>query len=497
MGLREKAVRGIGWSAARNWGGRAINLAVFVVLARLLSPAAIGLVALAGVYVSLVKVFVDQGFVDALVQRDELRSAHLDTAFWTNMALGGVFVGVSVWLAGPVAQFFEWAGQTPLAGAAASYTAGGASLDGLIRGLSPAFVLAALVGVQEALFERDLDYRLLAIRKLVAMATGGAVGIGMALRGWGAWSLVGYQLVERATAAVVLWTASDWRPRLRWRLARFRELFAFGANVAGANLLGFFKRRSDVMVVALLGPAALGLYEVARRILRVTNELLMQTISTVVFSAFSRLQNEPERARQGFYSTTRMVSLVALPLFVGGAVLAPELFGMLFGEQFVPSAPIFRVLAFVGVLQAGFYFNGAVMSAMGRPGWQFGINGLNAAANVGAMLLALPYGVVGVAGAYTLRAYLLAPLSFLAVRHLIGVEWRAYLGVYRTPLVASALMAAGVWALRAFVMEGVIPLVVLLVGVPAGAAIYAVAVWLIEPKRLTRLHGLAREFAPL
>jgi PST family polysaccharide transporter len=495
MSIREQAVRGIGWSAVRNWGGRAINVVVFLVLAWLLPPAAIGLVGLAGVYVSLVKVFVDQGFVDALVQREELRPAHLDTAFWTNMALGGGFVGLSVWLAEPVAQFFAWASQRAPVGPAADYTAGGASLDGLIRALSPAFLLAALVGVQEALFERDLDYRLLAIRKLVAMATGGAVGIGMALRGWGAWSLVGYQLTERAVAAVVLWAASDWRPRLRWHVARFRELFAFGVNVAGANLMGFFKRRSDTVIVALLGPRALGLYVVARRILRVTNELLMQTVSTVVFSAFSRLQGEPERARRGFYSTTRMVSLVAVPLFIGGAVLAPQLFGTLFNQSYAGAAPIFRVLALLGLLQAGFYFNGAVMSAMGRPDWQLGINGLNAAANVGAMLLALPYGVVGVAAAYTLRAYLLAPVSFLAVRHLIGVAWRDYLGIYRTPLLAAAVMAAGVWALRALLLEQAIPSVGLLVGVPAGAALYTLAVWVIEPERLARLQGLAKEFA--
>lgn len=497
MGLREKAVRGIGWSAAQNWGNQAIKFAFFLVLAWFLDPAAIGLVALAGVYVSLVKVFVDQGFVDALVQRDELQPAHLDTAFWTNLGLGAAFAGLSVWLAGPVAQFFEWAGQTALVDSAVSYHAGGASLDGLIRGLSPAFVLAALVGVQEAVFERDLNYRVLALRALVARVVGGSVGIAMAAAGFGAWSLVGYQLAERTVAALVLWTASGWRPRLRWRSARFRELFAFGINVVGANLLGFFERRSDVVIVAFLGPTAVGLYEVARRILRAVTQLFMQTISTVVFSAFSRLQDEPERARQGFYSTTRAVSLVALPLFIGGAVLAPELFGTFFRAKYGPGAPVFRMLMLLGVLHAGFYFNGAVMRAMGRPGWKLALNGLNAAAGIGAMLLALPYGVVGVAAAYTLRAYLLAPVSFLAVRRLIGVSARAYLGVYRTPLLASALMAAGAGAVRAVLPENAGPAVVLAAGVAIGSAIYAGAVWLIEPKRLARLQGLAREFAPL
>lgn len=498
MGLREKAVRGVAWSAVRNWGGRAVNLVVFVVLARLLEVEAFGIVGLASVYVALIEVFVDQGFADALIQREELQPAHLDTAFWTSLGLGVLFVGGTAWASGPVADLFVQFNQATTFGASGKTEAASLhQLGPVIRWLSLAFLLAALIGVQEALFERALDYRVLAVRSMVAMTVGGGVGVIMAFNGYGVWSLVGYQLSERATAAVVLWTASDWRPRLRWQWTPFRELFSFGINIVGTNLLGFLNRRSDDLLIGVfLGPTALSIYLIAYRILTVGTQLITSTVSSVAFSTFSRLQEDLERMRGGFYAAVRMVSLVALPLFMGGAALAPEVIEVLFGEKWLASAPVFRALAFIGVLHAVFYFNGAVMLAAGKASWQLGLNALNAVANVAAFALAVRYGVVAVAVAYVLRGYLLAPLKLWAVRRLIAIRWRTYFGLFKTPLAGVLVMGAAVLGLRAVLVGRAAPVLVLAAGVPLGAIAYTLTVWAIEPKRLRHVWNLLGELRP-
>ncbi len=430
MGLREKAVRGVAWSAARNWGSRLITLVVWIVLARLLPAEAFGLIAAAMAYVAFVNVFVEQGFVSAVIQRDDLEDGHLDTAFWTSLGLGVLLAGASVAAAPFVARFFDQPSLAPV-----------------IQWMAPALVLAALAGMPQALFERALNYRLLAVREFVAAAVGGFVGVVMAVNGFGLWSLVGWQLGERTASVAVLWAATDWRPGRAVTRRHFGDLFGFGINIVGTNLLDYVNNRSDDLIILyVLGPEALGLYEIAYRLFTNGKQIVTQSVSSVAFSTFSRLQAEPARMKQGFYTATQVVGAVAFPIFLGSAALAPQLVEALFGAKWLPeSAQVFQVLAWIGLLHSVFYFNSAVMLASGKPHWRLGLNALNAVVNVAAVLLVVRWGIVAVAAAYTIRGYVLAPLQIWAVRQLIPIEVGSYVRRLAAPLGCSLAMAAIVW----------------------------------------------------
>lgn len=474
MDLRTKALKGVAWSAVRNWGSKAINFAVFTVLARLLATEAFGLVALAGAYIALVRVFVDQGFADALIQRDELDDAHRDTAFWVNIGLSIVFTGASVLAAPWIARIFDEPELAPV-----------------VVGLSPSFMLAALAGVQEALFERQLDYRTLAVREFVAAVVGGVIGVAMAYGGYGVWSLVGMLLGERTAAVVVLWTASTWRPGFTVRMQSFRDLFSFGINIVGTNLLGYVNRRADNVIIGyFLGAEILGFYEIAYRLFMAGTHLVTNTVSSVAFSTFSRLQHEPARMRQGFYTATRMVCLIAFPAFFGAALVAPELIGTFFGEKWLPlSAQTFQVLAFVGVMHAAFYFNSSVMLAMGKPSWQLWLGLLNAVTNVIVFTLVVQWGIVAVAIAFAVRNFVYAPIPLYLVRRLIGIEWKPYLAAYGPPLLGTmaiaAVVAGGRWGLG-----DISDAAFLATCIPVSVVAYVGTLALAAPKRLKQLWSL-------
>src|SRR5262249_15477240 len=153
------------------------------------------LVAIAGVLMSFVLAFADQGFAQAIVQRADLEREHLDTAFWTTMAVG---VGLAAVVYGVAEPFSALYGQP--------------RLEGLLQVLSVVFILIGLSSVQEALFRRRLLFKALAIRSLVAATAGAVVGLGMAFAGFGVWSLVGQLIAARAAGVLVLWWATDWRP---------------------------------------------------------------------------------------------------------------------------------------------------------------------------------------------------------------------------------------------------------------------------------------------
>ena len=154
--LRDTIFRSVGWIAVEKWGSRLLSLVVFALLGRLLSPSQFGIAAVAAVFILLFTLFAELGFSSALIQKTEVTQADCDTAFWVSMATATGLMILTIVLA-------------PLAGDVFHQP----ELSGVLQALSPALVLSALVGTQEALLERDFAFRSLSLRTLAGSVVGG------------------------------------------------------------------------------------------------------------------------------------------------------------------------------------------------------------------------------------------------------------------------------------------------------------------------------------
>ena len=135
--------------------------------------------ALANVVLAFMQVFLDQGFAQALIQRKTLEPAHINTSFWTNLALGVGLSLVSFAAAELVADSLKQPQLAPV-----------------LQGLSLLFVINALRGTQQALLERQFAFKAIAVRELLGTVVGGGVGVTMAFLGWGVWSLIAQQILH-------------------------------------------------------------------------------------------------------------------------------------------------------------------------------------------------------------------------------------------------------------------------------------------------------------
>ena len=432
MNLRQRAAKGFFWSLIQKWGRAAITALTFVVLSRLLTPEAFGLVTLASVFIDFVEIFLDQGFSAAIIQRPEVDRKHLDTAFWISILTGAVLTMGNIAASGYIATFFH----EP-------------RLALVLRWLSLSYIVNALSTTQLAVLQRKLAFKNLAARSLAATTIGGVVGIGMALAGFGVWSLVGQNLVRGIAAAVILWSSSDWRPGFNVSVERYKELFHFGISVVGNNLLNVTIRHADDFLIGFfLGPIWLGFYTVGYRLLLIIIRLVTEITNTVAFPTFARIQHEPERMRRAFYKVTQYTSLLSFPIFIGLAVLAPEVVPAVFGAKWAPSIPVMQVLSLIGILQSVLFFNGSVLRASGKPNWELAIMTLNAFCSVLGFLVTVKWGIVAVAASFVVTGYLLAPVSYMAVRKLIHIDLRTYLWQYMPPLAASLSMVAVIMGLK-------------------------------------------------
>lgn len=426
MGLRQKAIHGAIWSAIEKWGAQLVSTTIFLLLARLLGAEAFGLIALANVFMYFMQIFLDQGFAQAIIQKDRLEPAHLDTAFWTSVLMGALCLLTVLAGAGTVANLYNEPELAPI-----------------IRWMSISFLFAGLSSVQSAILQRNMQFKVFAARSLVATAACGVAGIGAALVGLGVWSLVIKEIVFGSVGALMLWSSSDWRPGFRVSTKHFRELFAFGINIIGFNFLNFLNRRSDDLLIGyFLGTVALGYYNVAYRLLLIMIKLLTNVTAQVALPTFSRLQKEPEKMRQAFYRVTRYTSFVSFPAFLGMAVLAPEIIAAVFGEEWLPSVMVMQILAFIGILQSVQYFAGTVLLAMNKPLWRLRVIFLITVCNVIGFFITVRWGISAVAASYVICIYLFSPIFLVLIKKLINIDFKTYFLQYLTPLLGSLIMVA-------------------------------------------------------
>lgn len=476
MNLKQKAFTGLVWSIIQSSGSQAFSLIIFLLLARLLTPETFGLIALANVFLAFMQIFLEQGFAKALIQRQDIEPEHLDSAFWSQVGCGVLLTVITFFAAGLVAEFFDQPKLIPI-----------------LHWLSWLFIISSLSQVHNALLSREFAFKVIALRSLLGTVISGIVGIAMAFSGYGVWSLVTLNLVSELVSLLVMWRAINWRPKWRFSLLHFQDLFSFGVYILAFKFIKFFDKRSDNLLIGyFLGEVALGYYAIAYRILEVMTQLLVNTSNKVALPTFSRLQTEPERFRQLFYKTTQFTCLIAFPTYLGVVVFAPELIVSLFGEQWIPATGAMQILAFEGIVLSVSLFHKSVFMSMGKPSWVVRIGILNATANVIACLIAVKWGIIAVAIAYIISSYLVFPISQWAVNKLIKIPLRTYLQQFVTPLVSSAIMVGAILVVKHFLSQTLDPKLLIIVGTPIGVLVYALCIKIFAPKVFEQLWEFIR-----
>lgn len=350
LDLGGRAIRGVFWSAIERFGPQAIQFIVSVILARLLLPEEFGLVAMLTVFIALGKVLLDSGFVYALVQKKNATEVDFSSVFYLNLFIGLACTAILCFTAPIIARFYGEPLLTPLT-----------------RVLSLNFVFGAFGLVQIALLMKKLDFRVLARATLVASVGSGGVAIGMALLGFGIWSLVAQSLSLVFFTSLLLWAFSTWRPQAVFSLAVLRDLFGFASRLLVSGVLDtIFSGIYTVVIGKVFSPATLGYYMRAYSLQQLPAETFAAIVSRVMFPVFSEIQDDLSRLRDGFRQTIRAVGMINFPLMIGLIVCAKPLILVLFTEKWIPAVPFLQMLAVVGLFVPLNSMNLNVLLARGR-----------------------------------------------------------------------------------------------------------------------------------
>ncbi len=413
QGLREKVIRGGAAKLAGQALGTLLRVVSLVVLARLLDPADFGLVAMVTVITGIFDILVTGGLSAATVQRVDVTDDQISTLFWINVAIGVVLALLCFAAAPAVAAFYH----EPRA-----YL--------VILALTPAFVMNGL-GVQHiAILQRHLRFITLSTIEVASQIVAAAVSIGMALAGFGYWSLVAAVIAVPACVTIGAWLATGWIPRAPRRGSGIGSMLRFGGTVTLNGLVVYAAYNFEkVLLGRYFGSDALGLYGRAYQLVNMPTQAINLALGGVAFSALARLQGDSDRFRSYFLKGYSLILTVTVPSTIFCAAFAGDIILVLLGPKWQEAVPIFRLLAPTILVLSIINPLGWLLQAIGLQERSLKIAFVIAPLVCMSYLLGMPYGPSGVAFAYS------AAMSLWLIPHVL---W----SVAGTPVAAIDLVRA-------------------------------------------------------
>lgn len=438
------ALRGGALTAAAQAIKIGIQFVSVVVLARMLAPEDFGLVASVGPIIAFVGLFQNLGLQQAVIQRPEISRQQLNQVFWIS-ALAGLICTIVIAALSPAVSAFYADGR----------------MTGITLAAATPLLLGSLAALPLALMNRNLQFGQLAINDVATALAGLGAAIAAAYVGLGYWSLV----IGPAAGAVVTlagaWLATRWKPG-RPSIKVEREILSFGANLTGFNLVNFFSRNLDnILIGKFSGPVELGYYDRAYKLLLFPLQNINQPLSRLMVPLLSRIQDDKPRFRELYLRTNWLLAFITVPGIAALTIAAEPVVSILFGEHWLGVAPIFAWLGIAGLMQPVSSTTGWIFICQGKTGTMFRWGVYSALTTALSFAAGLKWGAVGVAAAYAISGYALrlpvlavmigrtgpvTALDFLMVQGLLiiaaAMTWLAYDHLPAALIAQSNIVAA-------------------------------------------------------
>ena len=463
--LRRSLIAGTAWMVAARWGIRLIGMISTVVLARLLSPADFGLVAMAMIVVGATEVLFAYGVDTALIQNPDAGNEHFDTA-WTIGIIQSLLVSGLLLAVAPLAAAYF---KEP-------------RVVQVLRILCLAVLVRGLNNIGVVHFRKELrfakEFQFMIVGKLLAFTA--TVSLALWLRSF--WALVIGQVIGSLLGCLQSYVMHPYRPSLGLKVVR--ELWSFSQWMLVVNIATYLLGRADEIVVGGQGSGSnMGLYSVASEVAELPSTELAYPLARALLPGYAMLKNDAERLNRAFLNVLGFISAVTVPAALGMAMLARYIVPIVLGPKWVASIPLMQFLAVFATMRAVYGSAGNLLVVLGRTRLLAGLTVLQLVILSGAAVAGMSVGgVTGVAVAKLPAGLIFFLALFYALTRVSTITAREIASRILRPALATIAMS-GILALYLSVAPAN-RYWALAIGVSIGIAVYASALHL-----LWRLSG--------
>jgi O-antigen/teichoic acid export membrane protein len=429
MSVKHKAVNAVIWSGVDRLSGQLIRFVIGVILARLLLPAEFGLLGMLGIFIGVAQVFVNCGFGEGLIQKQNTSHRDECSVFYLNIAFG-VLAGAVLYAAAPwIANFYH----QPI-------------LTSLTRLMALDVVISSFGIVQTMLLTKEIDFKTQLKVGVISTVLSGGMAVVMAMRGFGVLSLAAQVLVGDVLRVVLLWVYHDWRPSAAFSFASLRELLPYGSRLFASGLLNsVFTEIYSLVIGRIYAPATLGLFTRARQMQEIPVENLCGIVGRVSFPVFASVQHDRAALNRGVRKAARGLVMINFPLMIGLAVTARPLVLVLLTKKWEACVPFIQLLCVGGLLYPLSLVHLNALLALGRSDLFLRLEIIKKVLVGVAVGLTFRHGVTGLLVGNIVVTTLSCCLNGYYSVRLISYSWKEQVQDLLPYLGISALMGVCVW----------------------------------------------------
>lgn len=326
--LNSKTKKAFAWDFSGRMISQGVSFIISMFLARLLTPADFGLIAMVNVIIAFSGVFMDMGLGVSLIQRKDITDEHYGSVFWFNVFVGALLTAL-LYLSAPfVVKFYNQP-----------------ELLGLTHAMSFIFIINAFGRVISAKLTKALDFKRQIVAQLIAAIISGVIGIVLAFQGKGVWALVIQSLIAAGLNNILLIAITRFKPAFKFSWKALKELWGFGFRMFISGFLDSLYNNLDAIIIGkLFNASSLGFYNRAKNLKDILIQNATGSLNKIMFPSLSALQLDYERFNRAVSKSiqfTMFVSMFVVGLFF---VISKDAILLLFGNQWEFSVHLFRLI---------------------------------------------------------------------------------------------------------------------------------------------------------
>lgn len=412
---------------------KGLGLIVSIVLARLLSPDEFGQVAIITVFVNLCFTFVESGLNTALIQSKKVDKVDYSTVFYISFAVALLLAGVLVIIAPFIGRLYD-----------------NSALVLPLQVYSASLLVSAYNSIQTAKLQKEMKFKLILYTSLASTFLAGAIGIIMAYKGAGIWSLIGYYFSYNIINVLMVLVLDRWMPCLKFSVRRAKELFSYGWKMLVSGLLCTLYADIRTLIIGkMFSENKLGYYNRGQQFPVLVSGTVETTIYSVVFPAMSKVQDNSTDVVRLMRNSSKIGSFILMPLQAGLCATAAPLISFLLTDKWLPAVPFMQMICIGGTSIAISVAGLTAIKSIGRSDVYMKLEAVRRAAMIGVLMISVFAfrTVEAIAWGYAISAWIDIAIISVPTKRLLGYGLFAQIKDVWKIIFASAAMFGIVFAI--------------------------------------------------
>lgn len=418
-------------------------LILMIYLAKILSPRDFALIGISYVAIGLFDLMSELGLGEAVVQRHKLTQETTDCIFWLTLITGFSLTIVSFLSAPFIELFFKKDG-----------------LAGIIRVLSPVMFINSIAAVPYKLIERELRFTTRAWIDLGGKGCAIGAAAMLAFLDFGLWSLIYSQVIGSLVRLIMSFNARPYLPKQIFFYRETRALLSFGSRIIGLRLAWYIRNQVDIFAAGrYLTTITFGYYSFAFQLVRAAYDVIHSVLSTISLPLLSRTQHEQILLKNTFLKLITYTQHIAIPIFVGGILLAEDLIVTIFDAKWLNAVPVFQVACFVALLRLINTVAEEVFISIGKPECSMMMNIYSTFILAIAFYFGVNYGLFGILFVWLTAMPTIIVLWLLFTLRKIDVPLTEYFSTLMPAVTASMFMIGSAYIYESSGIVSIYPII--------------------------------------